>query len=117
MDDFLKKAVVFTIVLVVLISLALLIKHKLAWSIGFLVASAWSTINLLLTMRLFKIVILRQDKAKLTLFLFLKFPLLYALGGAILLLRWFPLWSLLAGLFPIFVVMGALKLCSQNLSL
>jgi hypothetical protein len=68
------------------------------WLAGFLIAGLWSAGNFLLTLSLLRIALLKQDKARLKVFLLLKFPLFYLAGAVILFLRLFPVSGLLAGL-------------------
>lgn len=110
MDELVKRSVNLTILLVAITSVILILAQKLRWSTGLLVATAWSIINFTLIINLLKIAILQKSKAKLTLLLLVKFPVLYLLGFFILISGFFPVSSLLVGLISILVVMGALKI-------
>jgi len=66
--------------------------------LGFLIGAAWSATNLFFLIKLLKIAVLRGSKVKLSLILLVKFPVLYLIGLLILISRFFPTLSLLAGL-------------------
>ncbi|MDD5595860.1 MAG: hypothetical protein PHY94_06435 [Candidatus Omnitrophica bacterium] len=110
MQGLISKSLKLTALLVILATGVLFIFQKFSWGTGFLLAAGWSIANLFLTARLLEIAILQKSKAKLSRILLLKFPFLYLLGLTILLSKKFPLFSLLAGLSPILIVTGALKL-------
>ena len=114
MQEFLRRSVKATIILIIIVAIALIGWGKLSWAGGFIVAGAWSVINLLLTVKLLKIAMFKQSKAGLRVFLMLKFPLLYLVGIGILISRVFPVESLLIGLLPLFIVMGIVKLCDRS---
>jgi hypothetical protein len=61
-----------------------------------------------------KIAILKEDRKKLFVFLLVKFPVLYLIGILILISKKFALTSLLLGLFPIFIVMGIVRICTPS---
>lgn len=84
------------------------------WILGFLFGSSWSMLNFLLTIKLLKIAILKQDKPRLTLFLLVKFPLLYLGGALILVYHIFPLWSLLIGILAGLFAIGVMRICKKN---
>ena len=113
MDEFLKKSIQVTLICAVVLSIALLFFKKVSWSMGLLVAAAWSIANFLLTLKVIKIAVLEKTKSQLNLFLIVKFPVLYLFGFLILVSRVFPVWSLLTGLSLMFIVMGVLKICPK----
>jgi hypothetical protein len=114
MDEFLKKSVKYTATLVLVICAVLVIMDKWVWAGGFIIGFAWSIADMVLTFRLLRIAILKEEKSKLYAILMLKFPVLYLAGFLIVMLRVFPVWSLLLGLLPIFPVMGVVKLWSKK---
>jgi len=75
---------------------------------AFLVGAAWSIANILLFIKLLKIAVLKASKAKLTVILLAKFPLLYLAGFLILTLRFFPVEGLLTGMGSIILFAGAI---------
>lgn len=117
MDKLLRESVRANIILVLVSALILIIAARPYWAIGIMLGAVWSTLNLLLTIKLLKIAILKESKSNLFAFLLLKFPLLYIIGALILVSRLFPAGSLLLGLSSIFLAMGALKLCPSRLCL
>jgi len=114
MDALVKQAAKFTAVITAAIVIALLAMHKLPWAFGFLIGALWSVANMLVTVQLLKIAILKKDKSRLTVLLLVKFPLLYVGGAFILLSRAFPVSGILAGLAPLVLVIGALKICRPS---
>ena len=114
MEIFVKNSVKATIAIGSVIALCVAAFGNLVWAAGFLLAVLWSNLNLLVTVNLLKIALLKQGDARLKLLLLIKFPLLYIFGFWILSLRIFPMWSILLGLLPIFLVSGALRLCIKN---
>lgn len=113
MDPFVKKAIKLTSIIAVLIVLGLGVFKKISWAEGFLIAVIWSILNYLLTMNLFQMGLLKEDKTKLFLMLLIKFPVLYLFGFFILVSRLFPVSSLLSGLPLILVVIGVSQLCHK----
>lgn len=85
----------------------------LRWFLGFLAGAAWSLINFLLILEIFKIILLRKDKTKLFVMLLLKFPVLYLGGFLLLISRVFPVISLLSGAALVLLVTGTLRLCQK----
>lgn len=113
MNPFVKKAIKITCLIAVLIALSLAMFKKISWAEGFLIAVIWSLLNYLLTMNLFQMGLLKEDKTKLFVMLLVKFPVLYLLGFFILVSRLFPVSSLLCGLPLILVVIGVSQLCHK----
>ena len=114
MDEFLNKSLRFTASLVLWICLVLVIMDKWLWAGGFLIGTIWSMADMVLTFKLLRIAILKENKQQLFAVILLKFPLLYLAGFLIVMWRIFPVWSLLAGLLPIFPVMGAVRLWNKK---
>jgi hypothetical protein len=85
----------------------------LRWLLGFLTGAAWSLINFLLILGIFKIILLRKDKSKLFIMLLLKFPVLYLGGFMLLIWRVFPFLSLLSGAALVLLVTGVVRLCQK----
>lgn len=69
----------------------------LRFIIGLFLGAGWTLANYFLTLKVLKIAILKQSKAQLSLLLLVKFPVLYLLGFLILIVRLFPIISLLLG--------------------
>ncbi len=101
-----KKSFKVTLVLVLATVAVLIFMRQERWAGGFAVGALWSSVNFLFTIRILDVAVLRQPKPKLLLFLLVKFPLLYILGLFILISGFFPVWSILAGLFPVLVITG-----------
>ena len=85
-------------------------ENTIRWVAGFIVGAAWSAANLLFTIGILKIGILKKDPRKLTALIMLKFPVLYLVGFLILLSKAFPIMSILTGMTAVAVVMGIFKL-------
>mgnify|MGYP001769543509 CR=1 FL=1 len=85
----------------------------LRWALGVLIGAAWSLINFLLILEIFKIILLRKDKNKLFIMLLLKFPVLYLGGFLLLISRVFPVASLLTGAGLVLIVTGVVRLCQK----
>ena len=109
-DALLKKAVKFNGVILIVLALVFLCAGKAFWSLGVILGGMWSTLNIILTIHLLKIALLKESRSRMGAFLLLKFPALYLLGILILTSRWFPLGSLFLGLSSIFLALGAVKL-------
>ena len=82
------------------------VSEALRWLLGFLTAALWASINFFLTIKLLKVATLKESKKKLYLILAVKFPALYLIGFLILVSKFFPPLSLLAGLVTILAVTG-----------
>ncbi|MBP7055917.1 MAG: hypothetical protein KBB52_03605 [Candidatus Omnitrophica bacterium] len=95
---------------VIIISIAMGLREGPIWAVGFLVSSAWSIVNLSLTFGLLDMAMLKRPKEKVWLYLFIKFPVLYLLGFAMLAARLFPLASIVWGLIVTIIIIGAVKL-------
>ncbi|MDO8662142.1 MAG: hypothetical protein Q7K98_02825 [Candidatus Omnitrophota bacterium] len=106
MPEALRKSIKINIVLVLIAALVFTLMRKISFSSGLLVSAAWSTVNFYLTLNLFEIAALRKSKKKLLLLLLIKFPVLYLLGFLILIVKFFPITSLLAGMSSILLVLG-----------
>jgi hypothetical protein len=85
----------------------------LRWPLGFLTGAAWSLVNFLLILEIFKIILLRKEKSKLFVMLLLKFPVLYLGGFLLLIWRVFPVISLLSGAALVLLVTGVIRLCQK----
>jgi hypothetical protein len=85
-------------------------ENMVRWGFGFVIGAAWSTVNLYSTVSILKIGVLKKAPAKLSALILLKFPVLYLVGFAILMLKIFPPMSLLAGLTAALVAIGIFKL-------
>ncbi len=114
MDSLLEKSVKYTFIFVLGVCAVLVLMNKLAWAGGFLVGSCWAILDMILTFKILRIAILKEDRKKLFVFLLIKFPVLYLIGILILVSKMFPLASLLSGLLPIFIFMGIVRLCTRN---
>ena len=80
------------------------------WSVGLLIGATWSTIDFLLILHILKIALLQKDKAKLFIMLLVKFPVLYLGGFLILILKIFPVLSLILGASVALLVVGVIKI-------
>ncbi|MBU1726616.1 MAG: hypothetical protein KJ880_03195 [Candidatus Omnitrophica bacterium] len=114
MEEAIKRSVGITVVLVVLVASAIFAFGLSSWAFGFLIGASWSIINLLVTVSLFKMAVLKKSKKDILVHLMIKFPLLYLTGGLVLMSGLFPAVSLLTGMLPIFAVTGIIMLCSKN---
>jgi hypothetical protein len=110
MDELLKKSVKITLILVMAIAAVLTTMQQWRFAAGLIVASVWSIINFLLLTSLLKISVLRQSKTRLWLILFVKFPVLYLLGYLLLVSKFFPIFSLLAGIASFILITGVLNI-------
>ncbi len=115
MDPLIKQSLRITSGLVIAISVIVFAQGNFSWALGFLCAAAWSMVNFLLTIGLLKIAILEKSKAKLSLILLIKFPLLYLVGFLLLSSKKFPVSSLLLGVLPVILVTGALKIWPKRI--
>lgn len=80
-----------------------------SWISGILTGAVWFAINILFTMNLLKIVILKQPRLRVWLILFVKFPLLYLIGFLILKAMIFPAYGLLIGVTLILILLGVIN--------
>lgn len=110
MDEFARKLAKAALILIGVVFIAAIFTGGIKWAAGFIVGSAWSLVNFLVTLSLLKIGILEKSKSKLLLILLVKFPVLYLIGFLILILRFFPASSLLTGLALPLAVAGGIKL-------
>lgn len=110
MDDLLRRSVRLTIILIAIICVILAGMRQWRFAAGLLVAACWSITNFFLIIKLLKIAVLQQSKAKLSAILLVKFPVLYSIGFFILTSKFFPVSSLLAGLVSVLLVMGAINI-------
>ena len=85
-------------------------ENLVKWILGIGVGAAWSIANLIFTINILKISVLKKDPAKLSMLILLKFPVLYLLGFLILSAKIFPVMSLLTGLLIVVMVTGIHKL-------
>lgn len=88
--------------------------HTFMWLAGLLTGTCWSLVNFWFLFSLLKIGLTGQDKRKLYLILFLKFPVLYTAGFLILISGYFPLLSLLAGLGLGLLLAGATNIWNRR---
>lgn len=114
MEDFVKRSVRITALIVIIAAIALIFSRRALWGAGLIVGAAWSVINFLLIVNILKVSVLEKPGSKLFAILLAKFPLLYLAGFFILNLKIFPIESLLTGLVSIFLGMGVLKLCQKR---
>lgn len=82
----------------------------LKWILGMVVGAMWAIANMVFTVKILKISVLKKSPAKLPIILMLKFPVLYLTGFFILKSGIFPVQSLLIGLVVTVVTMSAYKL-------
>jgi len=94
----------------IIISVVMGLREGPFWALGFLAASIWSMVNFSLTFGLLDIAMLKRPKEKVWLYLFIKFPVLYLLGFAMLATRASPLASIICGLIVTIIIIGAVKL-------
>ena len=114
MDIVVRRSLQVTALLAVVTALMLILCKKILWAEGFFIGASWSTLNFLLTLRLLKAILLGRDKGKLFIMCLVKFPVLYLIGFLILISKFFPVYSLFAGVPLILVVTGATKLCLKQ---
>jgi len=115
MDVLLKKSLTLTVILVLAIAVALTLVHKWRFACGFLVSAAWSITNFLLLIKILEIATLHKSRGKFSLILLIKFPLLYLIGFLILTAKFFPVFSLLAGLGSILLVIGVIGIWPRRI--
>lgn len=115
MEALIKRSVIITAVLVVAISAVVFARGNILWALGFLAGAAWSAVNFLLTINLFKMAILKKSKVRLSLMLLIKFPLLYLLGFLLLTSKKLPVSSLLLGVLPVILVTGVMKVWPKRI--
>ena len=116
MQELIRKSVKLNIILVLAAALACALTHKASFGAGLFVAALWSTASFLLTLNLLEIALLHKPKRKLLLLLLIKFPVLYLSGFLILVLKVFPLLSLLLGMSSILLVLGVSSIWSKALN-
>ena len=80
------------------------------WALGFVIGAAWSMANVIFTINILKISVLKKEPAKLSALILLKFPVLYLIGFLILNSKTFPVESLLTGLTVVIITVGIFKL-------
>lgn len=106
----LTKIIKLTVLFVIILAIAFALWKGTRWSLGFLAAAVWSIINFSLTLGLLDMAVLKKPQKQLKLFLFIKFPVLYLTGFAILASAIFPVMSILAGLLLSAAILGIMKL-------
>ncbi|MDD5432389.1 MAG: hypothetical protein PHO70_05320 [Candidatus Omnitrophica bacterium] len=111
MDDFLNKVTKSELIFILMLIFPLFAMGKTAFAFGILLGAAWSLINIIMTVNLLRIAILKKSKSKLWVFLLIKFPVLYLAGGLILFSRVFSLLGLFIGVFSVFLIAGVVRLC------
>ncbi len=114
MEDLLRKSIKLTVILVLAIAAALAIMHQVRFALGLLVSASWSIINFALLIKILEIAMLHKPRNKLFLILMIKFPLLYLIGFLILASKFFPAYSLLAGLGSILFMVGVIAVCPKH---
>ena len=114
MERLAKRLIVITAAVSAVATLILFVWQGISWSLGYLVGALWMTANLLLTFNLWKVLLLRQPKAKVPLVLFIKFPVLYMIAYFILVSKQFPAESLLTGLGMTLLTLGGLVVCPKQ---
>ena len=110
MDTKMAATAKWCLVSVAVISAALFLMRSRGWAAGLLLGSSWSVANLLLTVNLLKMSVLKKPAANLTALLLVKFPVLYLAGFLIISSRLFPIESILAGIVTMPIAMGISKL-------
>ena len=95
---------------VIISAMALLASNRAPWAIGLIVGAVWSMANIIFTINILKISVLKKEPAKLSALILLKFPVLYLIGFLILNSRAFPVESLLTGLTVVIITLGIFKL-------
>ena len=115
MDLLLKRALKVSLILTVIIAIGLAASGQRRFAAGILVGAAWSMVNFLLLINLLQIALLKKPDSRLTVFLLIKFPVLYLIGFLILSRKFFPSLSLLLGLSLVLLVAGALNLWPKRI--
>ncbi len=110
MQEFIKKSLKLNILLALAAALIFALMRRYTFGAGLLTGAIWSSVNFYLTLNLLEIASLNKPKKKLLLLLLLKFPVLYLLGFLILMLKFFPISSLLIGISSILLVLGVSSL-------
>lgn len=105
--DFLKRVQRGTAVFGSLAFLMIAFYYDTTFALGYLVGCLWGIANFWALGRLLQAVFVPGpvDHPRAFLLVGIKFPLLYAGGGLILISEWFPAVSLLVGFVTIFLVM------------
>ena len=85
-------------------------ENMIKWGLGFFIGAAWCAANLIFTINILKISVLKKEPGKLSALILLKFPVLYLIGFLILISKAFPAMSLLTGLLTAGVTIGIIKL-------
>jgi len=104
------RSIKLSVFLVTAAAFILLLSHKSGWAFGLAIGAAWSIANVVFTINILKIGVLKKDPAKLFALILLKFPVLYLTGFLILNSRMFPVASLLTGLMIVMATIGVCKL-------
>ncbi len=116
MDDFTKKGMALAFVLSLLLSLGAGLLKGVAWGMGTMAGALWSIVNFLLTTRIMRVATAaneEKNKKRLGFLLLVKFPVLYGLGLLLIASGVFPVYSLILGLFSIFVALRIVTLCRK----
>ncbi|MFH0941218.1 MAG: hypothetical protein V1840_05120 [Candidatus Omnitrophota bacterium] len=112
MDNLTKKGIVLAFALSCLLSLGAGLLKGLEWGMGTMAGALWSIVNFFLTTRVMNVVASEEKRKKYLGFLLLvKFPVLYGLGLLLIVSGIFPVYSLILGLFSIFVALRIVTLC------
>ena len=110
MDTVIKRSVKLTLFLVLAAAAVFVCLGKWRFAAGIVVGAAWSGVNVLVTIGLLKMAVLKKENSQLPAFLLLKFPLLYLTGFLILYFKFFPVASVLVGLTAVLPVLGIVNL-------
>lgn len=84
------------------------------WLAGFLTGAAWSIVNFLLILGIFRNIFLHANKYRLLFALLIKFPGLYIIGYLILKSNIFPFYSLVLGVSIGLILMRLVYVCRNR---
>ena len=110
MNDISKRTMKFSFFSAAGIALFSIASGQVGWAAGLLVSVLWSVVNFTMMTGVIEIAVLKKPAAKLSTILFVKFPVLYLIGYYILVSRFFPLMSIIAGLTLTLAVIGIVNI-------
>lgn len=113
MEILLKRFLLFSVIITVVVSLALLCFFNLWWALGLSLGGFWSILNILLTVQILKSIMGKKDIKKMLPSLLVKIPFIYFLAFLVFYFRMLPSVSIVAGVFITVMTIGVVSVCPK----
>jgi hypothetical protein len=113
MEILLKRFLLVSVILTVMISLVLAFSLNLWWALGLSLGGFWSILNILLTVQILKNIIGKKDLKKMLPSLLVKIPFIYFLAFLVFYFRMLPSVSIVAGVFITVMTIGVVSVCPK----